>query len=199
MAWAALAGWGNGVKWRFLTSNRPHDFSRAGITDHRPFEYDCSRIEVDASETKSKHYNSVHVKGSTQLNQDEPPSIEKTHWPSVRGQPEVGSASYPWGFFSLGYLKQLQLSYPWANRPDILQRVAAINWANMPWHFYANVTVPYDPFYRVGDVFTIHGSQAMHIGCDNQMFRIKGVSHGGYTPADRHNTMLKGVWIGGAS
>ena len=199
MAYAALSGWGNGVRWRFLTSNRPKDFSRAGITNHRPFEYDCSRIEVDAGEAKSRHYNSIHVKGSSQVNPNEPPSMEKTYWPSVRGQAGVGSAANPWGYYSLGSCKQLQLSYPWANRRDILYRVATVNWANMPWQFYANVTVPYDPLYRVGDVFTVHGSQAMHIGCDNQMFRVKGISHGGYDPTTKNNTVLKGVWIGAAS
>ena len=196
VAWAALSGWGNGIRWRFLTSNRPHDFNRAGITSHRPFEHECSRIEVDSSETRSKHHNSVHVQGSSQLNPDDPPSVEATNWESVRGQTGTGSPSNPWGYYSLGFKQKLMLSYPWANRPDILQRIALINWMNMPWQFYANVTVPYDPLYRVGDVFTIHGSQAMHIGCDNQMFRIKGISHGGYEPTSRMNTVLKGVWIG---
>jgi len=135
------------------------------------------------------YYNSVVVKGAKYADSDEPITYQYTDWHSVQGSTPYSGAGYP-----LGRLKQLVLTYDWANTDAIVNRIAKALFMRHAFRpEYARVRIPFMPSAYKGRTFYIAGGN--ELGVNGKIYRITDVQHQLSGSSGPRSTELTGWWI----
>jgi len=135
------------------------------------------------------YYNSIVVKGAKYADADEPITYQYTDWHSVQGSTPYSGKGYP-----LGRLKQLTLTYDWANTDAIVIRIAKALYARHAFRpEYARVRIPFTPSACKGRTFYIAGGN--ELGVNGKIYRITDVQHQLSGSSGPRSTELTGWWV----
>ena len=185
----ALSESGDGIFHHYTTLAGDAKFLEY-VPVYEPLKHELRRIETEPFD-HSKYYNSVKVKGKSFINPDKPRDEELTDWVSVHGDVDNVTTGY-----ALGWKKQLELNYEWANTSSIRQRLARSHFNRVStFTRIIKVTVPYDPNVHLGDTFAVHGPIADYALARDQVYRIESINHSNEASRAPVSTTLRGRWI----
>lgn len=165
---------GSGIHFRFFTGVKYKHLVTDLVGDEFTNMSEVYTIEKPAMEVDSRFYNSVRIKGPTYGRKKDSETVDWTDWASVAGD----KANIPaWGY-ALGYKKTLEKTYGWAVTHSLRDIVAYTLFDSLRVKpDYRNLTVPYLPEIRRGNVIQVYGNLADQFDMSGKDYRVTAYGH----------------------